>query len=207
MNVTVASTDASAPDAAADANSGPCSTAMMNRIGPATIGRPASHPAMDGPQRRPASHSSQTKPGTSSSFSPANSFASATPLCGSSAACTGYLRLRSRDNVNNEAEDWTTGFVLRYDNAPPTVDFTINGGVTQTTQTLITLDITAADAGSGVQEMRISGDGAAWTPWETYATQRPWTIPGISRQWWPVYVQVRDGVSSRARVIAAPAGL
>ncbi|MGB4801721.1 MAG: hypothetical protein WBV59_03615, partial [Anaerolineae bacterium] len=140
--------------------------------------------------------------GTSSSFSPANSFASATPLCGSSAACTGYLRLRSRDNVNNEAEDWTTGFVLRYDNAPPTVDFTINGGVTQTTQTLITLDITAADAGSGVQEMRISGDGAAWTPWETYATQRPWTIPGISRQWWPVYVQVRDGVGLTSDVIS-----
>ncbi len=139
--------------------------------------------------------------GTSSNFSTARSFQSATPLCGTNEACTGYLRLRSVDNVDNQAKDWSTAFVLRYDNAPPTVDFTFNGGVTRTTQTLVTLHITADDQGSGVREMRLSGDGKNWTSWEVYSTRRLWTIPAISRQWWPVYLQVRDGVGLESAVV------
>lgn len=140
--------------------------------------------------------------GTGSTFLTSNSYQSPNPLCGSNDACVGYLRLRSQDNVSNLAEDWTTAFVLRFDNAPPEADFTFNGGVTQTTQTLVTLNLTASDAGSGVQEMRLSGDGAAWTPWEPYADERPWVIPGISRQSWPVYLQVRDGVGLESQVIS-----
>ena len=140
--------------------------------------------------------------GTSSDFITANQYQSATPLCGTNEACTGYLRLRSVDNVDNQAEDWSTAFVLRYDNAPPTADFTFNGGVTQTTQTLVTLHIAADDQGSGVREMRLSGDGRNWTTWEVYATRRPWTIPAISRQWWPVYLQVRDGMELESTVIS-----
>ena len=140
--------------------------------------------------------------GTSSDFITANQYQSATPLCGTNEACTGYLRLRSVDNVDNQAEDWSTAFVLRYDNAPPTADFTFNGGATQTTQTLVTLHITANDEGSGVRAMRLSGDGRNWTTWEVYATRRPWTIPAISRQWWPVYLQVRDGMELESTVIS-----
>jgi murein DD-endopeptidase MepM/ murein hydrolase activator NlpD len=133
---------------------------------------------------------------------PDHSFQSATPLCGENEACTGYLRLRSVDDVDNLAEDWSTAFVLRYDNAPPTAGFNFNGGATQTTQTLLTLHITANDQGSGVRAMRLSGDGRNWTTWEVYATRRPWTIPAISRQWWPVYLQVRDGVELVSEVIS-----
>jgi hypothetical protein len=140
--------------------------------------------------------------GTSSNFITANQYQSPAPLCGTNEACSGYLRLRSVDNVDNPANDWTTAFVLRYDNAPPTVDFTINGGVTQTTQTLLHLQIAGSDQGSGVREMRLSGDGQAWTAWEVYATERLWTIPAISRQWWPVYLQVRDGVGLESAVIS-----
>jgi len=50
--------------------------------------------------------------------------------------------------------------------------------------------------------MRLSGDGQNWTPWEAYATERLWTIPAISRQWWPVYLQVRDGVDLESTVIS-----
>ena len=132
---------------------------------------------------------------------PAHSFQSATPLCGENEACTGYLRLRSVDKVDNQAEEWSTAFVLRYDNAPPTVDFTINGGVTQTTQTLVTLHIAANDEGSGVRTMRLSSNGEDWTDWEVYSTKRLWTIPAISRQWWPVYLQVRDGVELESPVV------
>ncbi|CAG1009753.1 hypothetical protein ANRL4_04084 [Anaerolineae bacterium] len=140
--------------------------------------------------------------GTSSGFITLTQFQSPTPLCGLNAACTGYLRLRSVDNVDNQANEWTTNFVLRYDNAPPVADFTMNGGVTQTNQTLVNLQINASDEGSGLRSMRLSNDGQNWTAWEVYATERLWTIPAISRQSWPIYLQVRDGVGLASNVIS-----
>ncbi len=140
--------------------------------------------------------------GTSSTFITANRFQSATPLCDVNAACTGYLRLRSVDNVDNQATDWTTAFVLRYDNVPPVADFTFNGGVTQTNQTQVILRLNASDVGSGVQAMRFSLDGQNWTAWEAYASERLWEIPGISRQSWSTYVQVRDGVGLVSSIIS-----
>ncbi len=139
--------------------------------------------------------------GTSASFITANRYQSGAPLCGANAACTGYLRLRSRDNVDNEPAGWSTVFVLRYDNAAPVADFTFREGIT-TTQTLVNLRIAATDQGSGVREMRLSGNGQDWTPWEAYAEERPWTIPAISRQAWPGYLQVRDGVGLTSTVIS-----
>ncbi len=109
-------------------------------------------------------------------------------------ACVGYLRLRSVDNVGNIAGEWSTAFILRYDNAPPSVDFTVNGGEDTAAQTQITLNILAEDLGSGVKAMRFSTDGATWTPWEVYTLQRAWQLPPVSRQSWPIYIQVQDGV-------------
>lgn len=138
---------------------------------------------------------------TSTSLITQNSFQSATPLCGAGSACTGYLRLQSVDNVGNQAERWSTGFVLRYDDAPPTVNFSFAEGIT-TSQSLVTLRITASDQGSGVNAMRFSYDGKSWTNWGAFATEYPWAIPSISRQSWPVYMQVRDGVSLESPVIS-----
>lgn len=140
--------------------------------------------------------------GVSDTFSTEDSFTDPTPLCPADGACTGYLRLRSVDNVDNPANEWSTGFVLRYDNAPPTVDFIFSGGITETYQTEVMLDLEALDQGSGVQAMRFSGDGMVWTAWEAYATQRLWILPGVSRQYWPVYVQVKDGVDLLSPVIS-----
>lgn len=131
-----------------------------------------------------------------------NAYTSATPACALNAACTGYFRLRSVDNVGNVADDWSTAFILNYDNVPPTVDFTFNGGLTQTAQTEIILNISASDQGSGVKAMRFSTDGQTWTSWEAFATERSWTIPAISRQFWPIYVQVKDGVDLESTVVA-----
>jgi hypothetical protein len=140
--------------------------------------------------------------GTTTDLLASAAFQDATPLCATDAVCTGYLRLRSVDNVDNLANEWSTGFVLRYDNVPPTVTFTFDGGVTTTNQTRVTLDVTGSDEGSGVRAMRFSTDGRDWLPWETYTTTRNWVIPGISRQHWPVYVQVRDGVGLESDVIS-----
>lgn len=127
-------------------------------------------------------------------------FQTATSLCGAGTACTGYLRLRSVDNVGNQAERWSTAFVLRYDDAPPSVDFSFAEGDT-TTQSNITLRIDANDQGSGVKAMRFSHDGQTWTNWEAFAPERPWAIPAISRQSWPIYLQVRDGVELASPVV------
>ena len=139
--------------------------------------------------------------GTSTTLVTADAYQNHAALCGQNSTCVGYLRLRSQDNVGHEAEDWTTAFILRYDNTPPTVDFSFSSGIT-TTQTLVNLLISAHDNGSGVKEMRISSDGQNWTNWEPYAKERPWMIPAISRQSWPVYVQVRDGVGLSSEVIS-----
>ena len=132
--------------------------------------------------------------GTNNEFITSNDYHNASPLCGSSQACTGYLRFRSLDNVGNSAPDWTTAFILRYDDADPVVEFSINDGITHTNQVTVTLTITASDIGSGVNALRLSGDGVDWTSWEVYSTTREWVIPGISGQSWPVFLQVQDKV-------------
>ncbi|MCB0147635.1 MAG: hypothetical protein KDE01_08280 [Caldilineaceae bacterium] len=129
-------------------------------------------------------------------------YANGSALCASNAACTGYLRVRSRDRVDNLAINWATVFVLRYDGAVPTVDFTFNGGVTLTNESLVRLDITAADEGSGVNAIRFSSDGKAWTDWEAINPTRMWQIPAISGRTWPVYVQVRDAVGNQSSVVS-----
>lgn len=134
-------------------------------------------------------------------FRTSAAYGAAGPLCAASQSCTGYLRVRSVDYVDNFAGDWSTLFALRYDGAAPTLDFTINGGVTQTAQTLVSLNLNATDQGSGVRDAR-SFAGDNWSAWEPYQTERIETIPAIGRQSWPVYVQVRDAVGWESAVIS-----
>ncbi len=165
----------------------------QNTTSIANFSWPASHDEGSGTQGYYTYWGMDTS-GTSANFITANSYQNPAPLCGINQACVGYLRLRSVDNVNNQAEGWTTAFTLRYDNSPPSVDFDFGGGITQTQQTLVNLNITGIDEGSGIKAMRLSHDGQNWTDWEVYATERSWMVPAISRQSWPVHVQVRDGV-------------
>jgi hypothetical protein len=131
--------------------------------------------------------------GTSSELLTEPRFQQADGLCPAS-ACTAYLRLRSVDNVDNLAGEWTTAFILRYDDSPPSADFVIDGGEGTTHQTQVKLTINAFDLGSGLKAMRFSRDGVNWTDWEKYAPQRDWQIYPISGVAWPIYVQVKDGV-------------
>ena len=134
-------------------------------------------------------------------FRTSAAYGAAGPLCAAGQSCTGYLRVRSVDYVDNIAGGWSTLFTLRYDGAAPTLDFTINGGVTQTAQTLVSLNLNATDQGSGVSDAR-SFAGDNWSAWEPYQTERIETIPAIGRQSWPVYVQVRDAVGWESAVIS-----
>ena len=138
--------------------------------------------------------------GISDTFTTARQFISDTPICAEDEAATWYLRLRSVDKVGNLAEDWSTAFTLRYDGAPPTCTFTINHGYTHTTQTRVSLQISAEDEGSGVWEMRLAPQLEHWHPWEAFATERMWEIPAISRRYHEVHLQVRDVVSNVSEV-------
>ena len=138
---------------------------------------------------------------TAATFVTANVFKDLTSLCATNASCTGYLRLRSEDNVGNLAEDWNTVFILRYDNAPPVVDFSFNGGATSTAQSQVTLNVITSDEGSGIYAVRFSDDGQNWKEWEQPADERLWNIYAISRQSWPVYAQVKDHVGLLSDVV------
>src|SRR6476661_7757044 len=68
MNPVSDSSPSSAPAAARAPNARPCSSVIASRIGATTTGRPPSHPAIRGPQRRPASVVAVTSPGASVSL-------------------------------------------------------------------------------------------------------------------------------------------
>ena len=147
--------------------------------------------------------------GTPGFYTTASEYKSATPLCSADDTCIGYFNIRTVDNVDNQATEVSTLFTLRYDNTPPTADFTIDNGITMTSQTLVYLDITAHDlnlsgtlTGSGVTAMRLSSDGQNWTEWTRYEKETTWAIPAISRKSWPIYLQVRDAVELPSEVIS-----
>ncbi|PKN94694.1 MAG: hypothetical protein CVU44_02475 [Chloroflexi bacterium HGW-Chloroflexi-6] len=139
--------------------------------------------------------------GTSATLITANSYHALEPLCAADSACTGYLRVRTVDKVGNLAESWNTVFILRYDNVPPQVNFTFNSGANETSQSLVVLNVDASDQGSGVYAARFSNNGHNWTEWEQPSPDRLWQIPAISRQSWPAYAQVIDGVGLLSEIV------
>lgn len=94
-----------------------------------------------------------------------------------------------RDGEGNVSQSYTDTIYL--DTAPPFGGVSINGGVATTNTTSVTLDLTAADLGTGVADMRFSAPGTAWTAWEPFAASRGWTLAsGDGTK--TVYVQYRD---------------
>ena len=77
------------------------------------------------------------------------------------------------------------------DITPPTGSVVIDGGVTYTNTTSVTLTLSASDTESGVSQMCFSNDGSTWSSWEAYGTSKAWTLePGIGTK--TIYVQYQD---------------
>lgn len=78
------------------------------------------------------------------------------------------------------------------DTQPPTGSATIDAGATYATSLAAVLSLSAMDARSGVDKMRVSNDGSFDTePWENYTTSRAWSLdPGDGLK--TVYVEYRD---------------
>ncbi len=104
---------------------------------------------------------------------------------------TKTVYVQYRDIAGNDSGSFTDTIIL--DTTAPTGSVSINAGAAYTGSTAVTLTLSAADASSGVVQMRFSNDGTAWTSWEAYATTRAWTLTGGDGTK-TVYAQFRDAL-------------
>jgi len=112
--------------------------------------------------------------------------------------------------VSDKAGNTTTvgPYTFQIDKTPPTGSLKINDGAATTASTTVNLTITAADALSGVAEMRFSNDGSTWSDWEPFKTSRPnWdlTLFGGSRTEGTktVHAQLRDRAGNASASFSA----
>ncbi len=94
----------------------------------------------------------------------------------------------------------TTVTGLKLDKTPPTASLQINGGAASTITGTVTLTLNAADAASGLAQVRFSNDAAfAQALWEPYASSKTWQLSGGLGQK-TVYCQVMDNAGNTAAV-------
>ncbi|MBI5233073.1 MAG: hypothetical protein HY880_01825, partial [Deltaproteobacteria bacterium] len=104
---------------------------------------------------------------------------------------TRTVEARFRDAGGNISTTYNDTIIL--DSTPPTGTIIINSDAANTTSVYVALTLTCADTTSGCTEMRFSNsaDDSSWSSWETYATDKVWTLSsgdGVKT----VYVQFKD---------------
>jgi len=86
------------------------------------------------------------------------------------------LYARFRDDAGNEAGPVFAQ--IHYDGTPPdSASLLIEGGASHVPTAGVELSLTAADASSGIVQMRIADGVAAGGAWEPYANSRLWGLP------------------------------
>jgi hypothetical protein len=81
------------------------------------------------------------------------------------------------------------------DTVAPTGSVVIDGGATYTTSTSVNLTLSATDAISGVAQMSFSNNGSSWSAWESYATNKSWTMSSGDGSK-TVYAQYKDNAGN-----------
>jgi len=97
--------------------------------------------------------------------------------------------MQYKDNAGNISDAATDTITL--DTVAPAGSILIDGGATYAASTSVNLTLSAADATSGVAQMRFSNDNINWSDWVSYATSKVWTLSsgnGIKI----VYARFRD---------------
>ena len=84
------------------------------------------------------------------------------------------------DKAGNVSAVYSKSIIL--DTLPPVGTVKVNGGAVYISQTAVTLDLSATDAGSGLSQMSFSTNGTTWSAAENYAVTkrgrlRPATAP------------------------------
>ena len=93
------------------------------------------------------------------------------------------------DKAGNVSQVFSKSIIL--DTLAPVGTVKVNGGLLYINQTAATLNLSATDAGSGLQSMSFSTNGTIWTTAEAYATTKAWTFPtGDGAK--TVYVKFQD---------------
>ncbi|HET7153005.1 MAG TPA: S8 family peptidase [Candidatus Kapabacteria bacterium] len=80
---------------------------------------------------------------------------------------TWYFHLRAEDSTGSWSPSVDYG-PFEIDHISPTGVFTINTNAAQTSNPLVTLNVTVTDAGSGPAQMQFSNDGTTWSPLQPY---------------------------------------
>ena len=100
-----------------------------------------------------------------------------------------YIRIDPATTFNGDGNFYVRGYALNglttsqetvyvgVDDTPPYGSIQINSGATETMSLIVTLNLSAGDATSGVEEMRFSNDNSTWSSWESYsATKSNWDL-------------------------------
>lgn len=106
------------------------------------------------------------------------------------------LEYWSVDNAGN-VESSNMLISIKLDKTAPTGSITINVGAASTTSSSVTLTLSAADATSGVAQMRFSNDGVTWSSWEGASPTKVWTLTS-GDETKTVYYQIRDNAGNTA---------
>ncbi|HEV8638763.1 MAG TPA: DUF4082 domain-containing protein [Chloroflexota bacterium] len=96
----------------------------------------------------------------------------AVPVGGDGAHTLSYWATDAAGNASAAATA-----TVRIDTTPPSGTVAIDGGAAYATGVGVRLALAAADATSGVAQMRFSDDGLVWGAWEPYAPSRAYTLP------------------------------
>jgi len=110
------------------------------------------------------------------------------------AVITYYLRLATRDNLDQESEPETV-FTLLYDAAPPWGGFNLNDGQNLAYAQQVRVTPVGNDAGSGVTTVRLSNDGENWQTL-AYAPGLDWELPFQDHTMHTVYLRLADGAGT-----------
>ncbi|MDO8587531.1 MAG: FG-GAP-like repeat-containing protein [Armatimonadota bacterium] len=112
---------------------------------------------------------------------------------------TYYCQAQSVD-LNGNAGGWSpSSDGVTVDTTPPVGGVVINQGTEWTTDTSVSLELSAADAGSGLYRMKLSQDNVSWTDWQPYSTSKALQLSagdGVKR----VYVTYSDVVGNVSEV-------
>lgn len=100
-----------------------------------------------------------------------------------------WVYVQYRDHAGHVSDNYSDSIIL--DTISPTGTIQVNGGAAYTTSSGVTLNLSASDATSGVNDMRFSNDNSTWSSWEAYSTSKAWTLSGGDGTK-TVYVQYRD---------------
>ena len=104
--------------------------------------------------------------------------------------------LKANDKAGNIAEPVYDSIIL--DTTPPySLSIVINNGALETNSTTVTLELKAKDNTSGVSETSFSIDGATWTSWEPFTSERFFTLPTNDGEK-TIYFKVKDKVGNVA---------